>query len=121
MSRATDDGTRQDGPSSSVSRFPCFLSVLDGLESLVAKSLLFVRDGPEGPRYAMLETIREFAAERLAASGDEAATRQRHAAHYLALVETTGAMLFASAETRARLAAEHANVQAALHWLVRHG
>ena len=95
--------------------------VFDGLDSLAAKSLLFVRDGPEGQRYVMLETIREFAAERLAASGEEAVVRQRHAAHYLAMVETAGAMLFASAETRARLAAEHANVQAALHWLVRHG
>jgi predicted ATPase/transcriptional regulator with XRE-family HTH domain len=95
--------------------------VLDGFDSLVAKNLLFVRDGPEAPRYAMLETIREFAAERLAASGDEAAVRQRHAAYYLAMVETTGAMLFASAETRTRLAAEYANVQAALNWLVRYG
>jgi predicted ATPase len=69
----------------------------------------------------MLETIREFAAERLAASGEEAAVRQRHAAYYLAMIETSGAMLFASAETRARLAAEHANLQAALHWLVHHG
>ena len=80
-----------------------------------------MRDGPDEPRYVMLETIREFAAEQLTASGEDAAVRQRHATYYLVMVETSGAMLFAGAETRARLASEHANVQAALHWLVRHG
>jgi len=37
------------------------------------------------------------------------------------MVETTGALLFASAAKRTRLAAEHGNVQAALHWLVQQG
>jgi predicted ATPase len=97
-------------------------SVLDGLASLVDKSLLVQEDGPEGEaRYVMLETIRAYAWERLTASGEEAALRRRHAAYYLALVEATGGLLFAGARKRARLAAEQGNVQAALRWLVQHG
>jgi predicted ATPase len=119
--REMENGKWEDDPTPSVSRFPTSVCVIDLLDSLVAKSLLFLRDGPEDPRYVMLETIRELAAERLAASGEEAIVRQQHAAYYLAMVETAGAMLFASAETRARLAADHADVQAALQWLVQHG
>jgi predicted ATPase len=52
---------------------------LDTLEALVDKSLVRVRD--QG-RFWMLETIREFAGERLAASGEEAGLRERHAAHF---------------------------------------
>ena len=69
----------------------------------------------------MLETIREFAGSDLPLPGKTRRCGSGMPTYYLAMVETSGAMLFASAETRARLAAEHANVQAALHWLVRHG
>jgi predicted ATPase/DNA-binding XRE family transcriptional regulator len=107
----TDDrGMRPDG------------DILSGLASLVDKSLIYQTDAPVGePRFAMLETIREFALEQLVASGEEEAARRRHAWHYLALVETTGALLFATAPTRNRTAAEQDNIQAALSWLVRHG
>ncbi len=53
----------------------------DTLQSLVDKSLL--RHG--GERFWMLETIREYACERLAGSGDEDAVRRRHAEHFLAV------------------------------------
>jgi predicted ATPase len=98
------------------------INVLDELNSLVDKSLVSRDDGLDGePRFRMLETIRAFAWERLVAAGEAEPLRQRHAQYYLSMVETTGALLFASKSKRARLAAEHGNVQAALHWLVQQG
>jgi predicted ATPase len=97
-------------------------SVLDRLVSLVDKSLLVQEDGPDDEsRFAMLETIREYAWERLEAAGEELALCQQHAGYYLMLVESTGGLLFADARKRARAAAEQGNVQAALRWLVQHG
>ena len=62
--------------------------VLDGLALLVDKSLLRQVEGPEGePRFGMLETIREYAAERFEAKGDAETLRRRHADYYLALAE----------------------------------
>ncbi|MCF7551290.1 BTAD domain-containing putative transcriptional regulator [Pseudonocardia sp. WMMC193] len=60
--------------------------VFDTLAALVDKSLVVAVPG-EPTRYRMLETIREYARERLRASGEEAATRARHAAWAVALVE----------------------------------
>jgi hypothetical protein len=47
--------------------------------------------------------------------------QRRHAEYFLTIVEETGALLFASARKRSRLAADQDNVQAALRWLVQHG
>ena len=86
---------------------------LDMLSSLVDKSLLKQIEGPQGePRFFMLETIREYALERLAA-GDSAAISQRaHAEYFAALAE------FVSPQSEsvwlARLNAEHDNLRAAL-------
>jgi predicted ATPase len=101
---------------------PLSVSILDGLASLVDKSLLVQGDGPDGePRFVMFETIREYAREQLIAASEERALLQRHAEYYLALVEETGGLLFAAARKRAKGAAEQGNVQAALRWLVQHG
>jgi predicted ATPase/class 3 adenylate cyclase len=51
----------------------------DTLQSLLDKSLLRRRDSPAGVRFWMLETIREYASERLEESGDAPAVRLRHA------------------------------------------
>jgi predicted ATPase/class 3 adenylate cyclase len=59
----------------------------DTLQSLLDKSLLRKRESELGPRYWMLETIREYAAERLAQASEEDALARRHAEHFLALAE----------------------------------
>jgi predicted ATPase/DNA-binding XRE family transcriptional regulator len=97
-------------------------SILDGLGSLLDKSLILQLTGPDdAPRVGMLETIRQFALDQLVAHGEEDAARRRHAQYYLALVESTGGLLFAGATERNRGAVEQDNIQAALTWLVRHG
>ena len=63
------------------------LPVLDGLQELVDQSLLRQVPRPGRSRYAMLETIREYAAERLAAMPEAERVRGAHAAAFLALVE----------------------------------
>ncbi len=99
------------------------LDVLEGVASLVAKSLLqrAAADGDEaaGPRLGMLETIREYGLERLAASDELEATRWRHAAYYLALAEAAEQAMLATGQGPwlGRLDAEHANLRAALAWL----
>src|SRR6185295_3796880 len=59
--------------------------VLDLLANLVEKSL--VVHEPESERYRLLETIREYALERLRAAGEEHEVRERHLRHYLARAE----------------------------------
>jgi len=91
---------------------------LDTLGSLVDKSLL--RHTEE--RFSMLETIREYAAERLEDSGEAAELRRRHAEHFLALAEEAEPSLFAeSTEWLDRLEQEHDNLRAALHRLEASG
>ncbi len=98
------------------------IQVLEALHFLVEKNLLSHAIGPDGaPRFRMLETIRAYASEMLAASVEEGTVRRLHAEYYLEIVEAMGALLFATPGTRTKLAAEHGNVQAALQWLVQHG
>jgi predicted ATPase/class 3 adenylate cyclase len=87
---------------------------LDALQSLVDKSLL----RRTGERFWMLETIREYAAERLEATGDATEVGRRHAEHFLALAEEAEPHLFstASGPWLDRLEREHDNLRAALAW-----
>ncbi len=63
--------------------------VLDGITTLIEHSLLRQTAEPDGePRYRMLETLREYARDRLDASGERDAIQRRHAAFFLALAET---------------------------------
>jgi non-specific serine/threonine protein kinase len=64
------------------------IDALDGLEFLLDKSLLFKAEGPGGePRFIMLETIHEYARERLAESGEQPLIRNRHLDYFRELVE----------------------------------
>ncbi|HET8631997.1 MAG TPA: tetratricopeptide repeat protein [Thermomicrobiales bacterium] len=101
------------------------LDALDGLDALARASLLRrVGDGAGEPRFTMLETIREYAGERLDESGEAGAVRARHAAYYLALAERAEPHLWGGPEQRAwveRLEAEHDNGRAALAWAAERG
>jgi predicted ATPase len=90
---------------------------LDTLQSLVDKSLL--RHSAE--RYWMLETIREYAAERLEASGEADELRQRHAEHYVTLARELEPHAAVSKEWLDSLEREHDNVRAALDRLPTQG
>lgn len=94
--------------------------ILDAIASLVDKSLLRQDDGPDGePRYLLLETVREFGLEQLAAHGETEAVGERHAALYLSLAEQAAPALFGPEQRRwaRRLDRENANLRAALAWL----
>ena len=92
------------------------VDVLTLLASLVAKSMVVTDDTETGIRYRLLETLRDYAAERLGELDDPAAARARHTAHFLAEVEATGPMLRGADDQAgvARLAAEQDNLRAAL-------
>jgi predicted ATPase/class 3 adenylate cyclase len=95
------------------------LDVPDGLASLVDKSLVRQDEQPDGePRFWMLETIREYARERLAASGEEEAVRQHHTHYFLQLAEHAEVELVraSQAEWLERLEREQGNLRAALDW-----
>ena len=83
---------------------------LDSLSVLVDDSLL----ERAGERLRMLETIREYAAERLELEGDAEAVRRRHAEHFLELVESDAPPN--KADWVARLDDERDNLRAALSW-----
>jgi predicted ATPase/DNA-binding SARP family transcriptional activator len=94
---------------------------LDSLASLVAQSLLASRSGADGEhRFSMLETIREFAAERLEEAGAADDVAHAHCARYLALAEEAAPRLFFDHALLARLDEEHANLRAALAWARDH-
>ena len=88
------------------------------------QSLLLQNESPDGePRFTMLETIREYALERLAESGDERLTRRAHAAYFLVLAEEAAS--HDDGEERPawlpRFELEHDNFLAALDFLTQSG
>jgi len=95
---------------------------LEGMASLIDKSLLR-QEGEDETRFAMLETVREYSADKLAEedAGNEA--RRDHAKYYLELAERAESELRGpkQAEWLQRLDAEHDNLRAALSWLLEEG
>src|SRR6266542_244184 len=92
---------------------------LDHLERLADQSLLSVREEGGEARYRLLETVREYALERLQEAAEEDTRAERHAEWFLELAEEAAPRLVGLEQTAwlERLAREHDNLQAALSWL----
>ena len=100
------------------------IDTFEGLGSLVDKSLLRQTEMPDGePRFGMLETIREYARERLRERRDAEETARRHAEHFLALAEEAEPHFLGkdAAASLDRWEQEHDNVRAALGWAIERG
>ena len=95
---------------------------LELTEALARHSLVQLDQAGPGPRMRMLETIRAFVAERLAARPDAAEIQRRHADHYRALAEQADRPLRAAGhvEWLERLDAEAANLATAVRWYLAH-
>lgn len=101
------------------------MSVLEGVSSLLDQSLLRRETrADEQPRFTMLETVREFALDRLEEAGEVDVMRRAHAAWYLALVEELRPSLWSPDQVSPlqapwldRVEAEYGNLRAALTWL----
>jgi hypothetical protein len=107
-----------------VSRPGADVDTLEGLTSLVDKSLL-QHDNVSGgsgddPRFVMLETVREFAREQRAARGEADDLRRRHARYFMALAEDGNQHMYESVrlEWTARMGHDLENVRAALFWCI---
>ncbi len=100
------------------------LDVVAGVESLLNNSLLRTEPMAAGePRFGMLETIREYAVERLQERGDGPAVRRRHAGFYLRIAEAAEPALLGPQQLSwlERLDAERDNLRAALTWAAEAG
>jgi predicted ATPase/class 3 adenylate cyclase len=98
--------------------------VIDGLSSLVAKSMLIAETGPtDTTRYQMLETLRQHAEEQLDLVGDADEFRRRHAQYYARFAEEAGVALCGPDEFswRERVDIERDNLRAAVLWALDRG
>jgi predicted ATPase/transcriptional regulator with XRE-family HTH domain len=117
--RQADEATEQTHAYSLSPDLLVSLSVLDGIAALVDKSLLRQIAGPGGdqPRFAMLETIREYALEQLEVSGEVEQLRWQHALYYLRLSEEGSPGWDRNDRTWARrMDREYDNLWSALAW-----
>jgi tetratricopeptide (TPR) repeat protein len=96
---------------------PTEQAVLDQLRSLVDQSLLQQASRAPDPRFQMLETLREYAEERLRESGEIAEVQRRHTTYYVDLAEQAEAALEGPQQDRwlERIEADHENIRAVLH------
>src|SRR5436305_2537847 len=95
--------------------------VLDGVSSLIDKSLLRQIEQGDEPRIVMLETIREYALEMLDANGEERLIRHAHAVYYMTLAEESEMELVRPQQALwlKRLEQEHDNLRAAANWALQ--
>ena len=96
---------------------------VDTLGSLVDSSLVRPEALDDEPRFRLLETIREYALDRLAETGDWAAVHDRHAAYFMTLAQPAEAELHGAGQLAwlNRLELGHDNLNAALSWLLDRG
>jgi predicted ATPase/class 3 adenylate cyclase len=100
------------------------LDILEGVESLLEKNLLRQEEGVGGePRFVMLETVHEYAREKLQESGEDLEIKKLHAEFFLALAEDAEPRLRGLEDKvwLERLETEHDNLRAALSWTLERG
>jgi predicted ATPase/class 3 adenylate cyclase/Tfp pilus assembly protein PilF len=99
------------------------IDILDGMASLVDKSLVRHTARMGEPRFRMLQTIQEYAWERLAASGGAQVVQKLHADYFATLLETAEPHLEGPSISQwlARLAHDHANMRAVIAWSLQIG
>ena len=103
-----------------VARLSGALDVLEGLSSLLDRNLVRrIESADDDARFAMLETIRDFAAEQLTTDHDETVTRHRHAAYFVAVAEQAAPAIQGPDQRRwrRRLERELPNFRKTLAWL----
>jgi tetratricopeptide (TPR) repeat protein len=95
---------------------------LELAETLVRHSLLYTDNSGDGPRLRMLDTVREFVSERLAARPDVAQIERRHAQYYRQLAERAGRPLRTAEQSQwlRRLQSEVGNLGVAVRWYMSH-
>ena len=102
------------------------MDILAGLRSLTDKSLLRIIF-PHGPnpeqRFGMLDTLREYAYDKLSNSGEAWAMRDRHLAYYMQWVRIAEPHLHGPQQIQwlDRIESEHDNLRAALNWAIENG
>jgi predicted ATPase/class 3 adenylate cyclase/DNA-binding NarL/FixJ family response regulator len=107
------DAARAVGGSGDIERY----QVLDQLALLVDKSLVVAEDSPRGTRYRLLETVRQYALEKLAESGEADTIRAHHCDHYTAIAAQLDTPAQAGHERRLeQVETEIDNLRAALTW-----
>lgn len=118
--RAAEDICNEPRDISTETDHPHAIAVLTGLEALIDKSLLcrLEQGEVEEPRLTMLETVREYAREKLQQTGEEAALQARHALYFMRLAEEAEPHLTGSTQKEwlARLEGEYDNIRTALRW-----
>jgi predicted ATPase/class 3 adenylate cyclase len=92
--------------------------VVDAITDLVAKSMVVREPGSTTTRYTLLETMRQYALERLDEHDDADAVRRRHAQHYVTTAQQMEAGLYGPDElaSRARVGDDLDNLRAAVTW-----
>ncbi len=92
--------------------------ILELLGRLIEQSLVTVHRDTESPRYGMLEPVRQYGLEKLEKCGEIAATRERHAEHFVALAETAKPVFLGPEYPvwSGRLEREHDNLREVLRW-----
>jgi predicted ATPase len=98
--------------------------ILDSLTTLVGKSMVAEEEGPDqSTRYRLLETMRVYARQQLAATGEQDRLQRAHAEHYAAFAERAGPELLGPAqlEWQHRIRTELDNLRAAVTWAMTSG
>ena len=93
--------------------------ILDGVAALVDKSLIVMEPGEGVARYRLLETVRQYGAERRGEAGESGVVELRFAEHYLSIVEAVAPLIVGGPIRPGlieRLSDEHDNIRAAAAW-----